>query len=142
MSQKNKYFYLAYLSLLFLFLIRFIPLAVPQSRTWGFNQLTFLSGTVIILYLVVGAFALILPLFSPSGSSGSKLVKHFGSFFYDSRARYASRIILTLLFLCFFVVFTAPTHFLGDGYTLLGNLASGSGTIYKWSEKATTALMT
>jgi Tfp pilus assembly protein PilF len=41
-----------------------------------------------------------------------------------------------------FIIFSAPTHFLGDGYSALSNISSGSGTFYKWSEKGITLILT
>jgi tetratricopeptide (TPR) repeat protein len=37
-----------------------------------------------------------------------------------------------------FTAFSAPTHFLGDGYTVINNLASESGMFHKWSEAGIT----
>ncbi len=40
-----------------------------------------------------------------------------------------------------FLLFPMPTHFLGDGYTVIANLASSSGTFIKWSEKGITFIL-
>ena len=40
-----------------------------------------------------------------------------------------------------FIIFSAPTHFLGDGYTHLDNIASDTGAFIKWSEQGITWIL-
>ncbi|MCP4761597.1 MAG: hypothetical protein GY870_07435, partial [archaeon] len=40
-----------------------------------------------------------------------------------------------------FILFAAPTHFLGDGYSLLSNIGSDTGTFIKWSEQGVTWIL-
>ncbi|MFH2036681.1 MAG: hypothetical protein ABIJ45_09785, partial [Candidatus Zixiibacteriota bacterium] len=54
--------------------------------------------------------------------------------FFNSLKRYYYRLFFVIIMGFMFVIFSAETHFLGDGYAMLSNLSSESGTYYLWTE--------
>ncbi len=140
-TTDNRYFKIVYIILAALFLIRFLPFLDPSGRFWGFNALLFLPHIYTITFAVIAAIALALPFTGRSSRMGETLTDSFSEIFYESNHKYIYRSIFILIMTGLFIIFAAPTHFLGDGYTALANMASGFGTVYKWSEKGITFLL-
>ena len=139
-TKSNRTFGIVYLILLILFLIRFIPLLYPEGRFWAFNHLIFLPDSYTIIYAVIALIALAIPLLKQSTSLGESIIDSFSDIFYESKLKYLYRGLFVVVMGALFIIFAAPTHFLGDGYTALANLASDSGTVLRWSEKGITFL--
>lgn len=139
--MRKNLFRLYYIIIALLFLLRLLPLLVPGARLWGINQLLFLPTGYTVAYLILFLIALLLP-FIIKPQAISRITDWFSGAFYNSGKKYYYRLGLIIAALVFFIIFAAPTHFLGDGYTLLSNLSSEQGTFYKWSETGITALLT
>ena len=124
-----------------LLLIRFLPLFIPEARLWGFNHLVFLPDSYLVVYILLTAIALALLI--PRRNHGSKEspVEIISSLFFDTQNKYYYRILFIAVSACMFIVFAAPAHFLGDGYALIKNLGSETGSFYKWSERWITVLL-
>ncbi|MBN2227287.1 MAG: hypothetical protein JW763_07960 [candidate division Zixibacteria bacterium] len=134
MTDTSKSCASAAIMLAGLFILRFIPLMYPDGRFWGFNHLLFLplGWTIAYTVLTIGALAL---LYLPSGTrAGIFLTTRFNDIMYEHPRRYIYRGVTVIAAGILFAVFSAPTHFLGDGYALLANLASSAGTYYLWTE--------
>jgi len=136
MTDKTKSFLPAYLILGGLFLLRFLPLLFPDGRFWGFNHLLFLPPGWIIACAVISACALALPFIRSGDKSGIALATWFDNTFYKHPRKFVFRALSIALAGVCFTIFAASTHFLGDGYALLANLASSAGTYYLWTETA------
>ena len=141
MKTKDKIFWLTYIYLLALVLLRLIPIIDPGSRTWGFNHLIFLPDIYTYGFFTVALIALIIPFFRFSEQIGERLSNWFSDMFLDGRRRYLYRFIFIAVMTSLFAIFAAPTHFLGDGYDVINNIAAQSGVHVKWSEIGTTKLM-
>jgi hypothetical protein len=140
-EKFGQNFRLLYLVIVLLFLIRFAPFLWEDARLWGFNHLLFLPLAAAVVYIALAVIALALPLFSFSARAGDSIARRFSALFFESGRRYVYWVLLGLATAACFVIFRAPTHFLGDGYSWLANLSSPAGTIFKWSEWGTTLLL-
>ena len=127
--------------LLLIVLLRIIPYMIPEARTWGFNHLIFLPDSYSVIFFVVAAIALIIPFLKSSEKWGEALTDWFSNLFFEGRLKYLYRIIFIAIMTVLFIVFAAPTHFLGDGYSLLSNIGSDTGTFIKWSEQGVTWIL-
>ncbi len=141
MKTNAKIFWLTYIYLLALVLIRFIPIMDPGSRTWGFNHLIFLPDIYTYGFFAVAFMALTIPFFKFSEKMGEGMADLFSDKFLDGRQRYLYRFLFIAVMTSLFAIFTAPTHFLGDGYTVIKNLTSETGILVKWSEIGIIRLM-
>ncbi len=141
MNQDEKTFWTAYIVLTVLFLLRLIPFAFPDSRMWGFNFLLFLPSSFTVIYVILTAVAFVLPVLRITGRINERLVEGFSDIFYDGAKRHLYRFIFVAISAGLFVIFLAPTHFLGDGYAVISNLASETGSFIKWSEMGVTHLL-
>jgi tetratricopeptide (TPR) repeat protein len=130
-----------YASFVLLFAIRLLPYAFPSARMWGFNHLIFLPPIYTIIYIILGVLALALPFLPFSKKRGEAFINGFMYAFYDSPRKILYRLIFITVMLILFIVFSARTHFLGDGYSVLANITSESGTFIKWSEKGITFIL-
>ncbi|MEW5922946.1 MAG: hypothetical protein AB1746_03075 [Candidatus Zixiibacteriota bacterium] len=139
--MRKNLFWLYYIILSLFFLLRLLPFLIPGARLWGINHLLFLPSGYTIAYLTAFAVALVMP-FIIKQVAAVKAADWFSISFYESKAKHYYSLGLIIIASLFFILFAAPTHFLGDGYTLLSNLSSDKGTFYKWSEKGITALLT
>ncbi|MCP4704068.1 MAG: hypothetical protein GY865_05620, partial [candidate division Zixibacteria bacterium] len=133
-NNRNKIFWLAYIYLIVLILIRFIPIINPESRTWGFNHLIFLPDIYNYVFFAIASLALVIPFINSSEKAGEKLTNWFSDKFIDGRHRYLYRFVFIAIMTSLFAIFTAPTHFLGDGYRVIENLGTEMGMLTKWSE--------
>ncbi|UCD93572.1 MAG: hypothetical protein JSU69_07320 [Candidatus Zixiibacteriota bacterium] len=140
-EKFGRGFLFLYLIITLLFLIRFLPLLKMDARLWGFNHLLFLPPVVTAVYAALAVVALALPFFSFSAGVGDFIVRRFSAVFFESGRKYFHWAVLASAAATLFVIFPAPTHFLGDGYSWLANLSSPTGTIFKWSEWGTTLLL-
>lgn len=134
-------FWISYGIIIALFLIRLIAIYFPSARLWGFNHLVFLPEPYTIIFAIISIIALILPFIPELRRPEMPGLSGFAKFFFDSPHKYIYRIIFIIIAGVIFTIFAAPTHFLGDGYSLIANLGSDSGTFYKWSEKWITILL-
>jgi len=138
--MRQKTFWLVYSILLGMVLIRIIPILNPEARAWGFNHLIFLPVGYTITFFLLSALALILPFFEISKRYGQILVTLFSTYFFEHHYKYLFRLIFIAFMAGLFTIFATPTHFLGDGYMLLGNVASSKVTTLKWTEKGVTLI--
>jgi len=136
MSKDDRHFWIPYLSLLILVLIRLIPFFYPESRTWGFNHLIFLPAGYSIAFFSLAALALILPFLRKSEMWGDNIIQWFSFNFLESPKRYINRIIFIAIMAALFMIFSAPTHFLGDSYAYLNILDKVSGVYVEWDQTA------
>jgi len=141
MAVKNKSFWLVYLSLIFLVLLRIIPFLYPASRTWGFNHLLFLSKEFTLIFFVIAAAGLVFPFLKISEGWSEKFINWFSAAFFESPKRFLYRAVFVFMMGSLFVIFAAPTHFLGDGYQVINNIVAESGTFFKWSESGVILLL-
>ncbi len=141
MNTKNKIFWISYIYLLALVLIRLIPIIAPGSRTWGFNHLIFLPDIYSYCFFFIASIALIIPFIRYTEKAGEKLSEWFSDRFLESRFKYLYRFLFIAVMTTLFAIFTASTHFLGDGYTVIKNLTSETGILVKWSEVGVIRLM-
>ncbi|SYZ74308.1 membrane hypothetical protein [Candidatus Zixiibacteriota bacterium] len=140
-KETAPYSYLIVTLLVILWGIHFIPLLSEKSRMWGFNHLIFLPLPVIISFVLIGISVLALTLLPCSRSWDQNLTSWFSRIFFESRQKYLYRSIFAAVCGIIFLLFPMPTHFLGDGYQYLNNIASESGTFVKWSEKGITYIL-
>jgi hypothetical protein len=108
---------------------------------WGFNHLIFLPGTFTYLYIIMACMALILPFTGLAVPLMEKTFNRFTYIFFESPKRLVFRLLFTFVMTALFVFYAMPTHFLGDGYTVIDILAHTCGTIHKWSEAGTTIVL-
>ncbi|UCD94887.1 MAG: hypothetical protein JSU69_02210, partial [Candidatus Zixiibacteriota bacterium] len=141
LMSESKALRISYLLLASLFLVRAAPIILGNCRCWGINHLIFLPDIFTAVYLCLAGIALVLPFSKQASSFAKSVLTCFSKLFFESRRRAYHRFLFILVMAGLFAVFAAPTHFLGDGYTLIGNLASESGTFFKWSEKWITVLL-
>ncbi len=92
---------------------------VPDLRLWGFNWYAYFPWYWLALLAVVGVGALIIAL----QMKGSVAAEDTGTRSFKTFWLTAS--LLTAFFVMAFFLFSARTHFLGDGYQLLASLQSG-----------------
>ncbi|MCP4704246.1 MAG: hypothetical protein GY865_06530 [candidate division Zixibacteria bacterium] len=141
MIEKGKQFWYLYFVLVILVLIRIIPFLYPASRTWGFNHLIFLPSGYSIAFFAIAAIALTLPFLKQSSNWGESFINWFSTTFFESPKRLLYRFLFILPIAGLFMIFAMPTHFLGDGYEVIRNVASDSGTFFKWSGSGITILL-
>lgn len=94
---------------------------VPHIRVWGLNHWAYYPPSVAIGLFVAGA---ILPIIIRSIRAGSETVAGIGTADEVSPVRKFILWVTLLIavYLISFYLLRARTHFLGDGYLLLGNL--------------------
>ena len=124
----------AYLVLFVLIVLRFLPFLFPESRTWGFNHLIFLPNVYSVIFLVIAVVAMIIPFFKSSEKWGDTISGWFSDRFFDNRLKHLYRMIFIAIMTALFIIFAAPTHFLGDGFGVINNLAAKTWILLKWSE--------
>jgi tetratricopeptide (TPR) repeat protein len=139
--REKSGFLIGYLILVGLFLIHLLPLLLPSSRTWGFNQLLFLSTGLTAAYVILAAAALIIPFLPGLSKWCEALADTLSTVLFQNRRKQYYRLLFITIMTGLFILFRAPTHFFGDGYALITNLASPAGTFVKWSEKGITLIL-
>ncbi|SYZ74309.1 membrane hypothetical protein [Candidatus Zixiibacteriota bacterium] len=140
-NRGRNWFHLSYLFLILIFLLHLFPIAASSSRMWGFNHLLFLPPSYTMIFIIAALFAVLFPLTPVASKYSTALADGFTTLFYNSSRRYVYRAIVIALAAVLFVAFPAPTHFLGDGYSVLNNIASPSGHFVKWTEKGITYIL-
>jgi tetratricopeptide (TPR) repeat protein len=60
----------------------------------------------------------------------------------DGRKSIITRIVIVIVFGVLFTIFSARTHFLGDGYELINTIGSTATDIIKWSEAGSVLIAT
>ncbi len=133
--QEQRIFWAIYIVLVILLMLHFLPFAFNNSRLWGFNHLLFLPPIYSVIFALLGLGTLILPFLSLGPKWADFISAGFSRTFFESPRKYVYRFLFILSASVIFFVFAMPTHFLGDGYALLGNLASTTGAFVKWSEQ-------
>ncbi|MCP4566909.1 MAG: hypothetical protein GY841_04945 [FCB group bacterium] len=118
--------------MIFIFLLHFLPLALPKARLWGINHLLFLSPSWIAIVVVAGlaAIALLLPSIR---KKADRLFTSLGEFFFSDSFLWP-RLIFCLAVPLIFWLLRMPTNLLGDGYTVVNNVGNDIPVILKWSE--------
>ncbi len=124
-----------------LFVLRLLPFFYPDARMWGFNHLIFLPGIYTVIYIIIAALALLLPFLPFTRRWGEIFVNRFSALFFESPRKYVHRLTFIGIMGTLFLLFPMPTHFLGDGYTVIANLSSSAGTFIKWSERGITIIL-
>jgi tetratricopeptide (TPR) repeat protein len=140
-ERSNRIFLISYLILVSLYLLHLAPLFFTESRMWGFNHLIFLPPTFAVVFMLISIILLALPFLPFTKKWGERLVAGFIAIFYESRRKYLYRLIFISFMVVMFIIFRAPTHFLGDGYSLIANLGSLGGTFLKATEKGVTMIL-
>jgi tetratricopeptide (TPR) repeat protein len=108
---------------------------------WGANHLLFVDDPAKIVIIAIYLILLILPFSRKTVSMANNISGWYNNTFHLGDKKYIYRIVFVLICVCLFIIFTAPTHFLGDGYAALDYLSSEGSTIYKWSESGTTTIL-
>ncbi len=139
--MQKKSFLLVFAGLLILILLRLIPFLFPESRTWGFNHLIFLPSSYSVAFFILVAIALIIPFLKSSEKMGEDLSEWFSFTFFGSRLKYLYRSIFIAIMTALFIIFATPTHFLGDGYDVINNIANSESVHVKWSEVGITKIL-
>jgi len=122
-----------------LFASRLAPLVFPDVRLWGFNHLIFLPVIHMIIYIGVGVLCLatVVP------SVREWLFDRFcgvGEYLFGDK-RYLKWAGVGIVLLPIFWFLRMPTNLLGDGYTVIKNIAGDQPTIFKWSETGAVAVV-
>ena len=108
---------------------------------WGFNFLLFMPVHYTVVYVILTAAAIILPFIKKTESISESIINGYSSVFCESSNRYYYRLAFTAVCTALFILFLADTHFLGDGYAVIANLATETGSFIKWSEMGVTHLL-
>jgi len=127
--------------LIVLLIVRFAALLYPDARIWSLNQLVFLPDSFIVIFSILAAAALVSIFIRPVMRFSDSFVSAANNAFFESGRKYYHRLIFTVISGVIFIIFAAPTHFLGDGYALIANLGSDAGMFHKWSERWITLLL-
>ncbi len=149
MENNKSRFLIVYIALLVTVLLRMIPYLFPETRTWGFNHLIFLPVIYSFFFILISLMALVFPYLKPAEKWGEALSDHFNELFFENRFKYLNRFIFTAIASVVFIAFSAPTHFLGDGYVLIQSPMPHQDIFhrltafisYKWSEVGIIELM-
>ncbi len=121
--------------------LKIVVLIFPDSRLWALHHINFLSDMIIYLILLISLAVIAFTFFSRGELLSNRLVSLFNGIFYHNDNKQYCRLIFTVVCTIFFILFLAPTHFLGDGYTWLNNLTGEQATVFKWSESGATTIL-
>jgi len=94
----------------------------PQSRLWGFGWYQFFPWYVGAIVLLV-AVALVVGWWYRGAGTRPKA---------RSRTSTAADVVVSLILCACFIFLFTRTHFLGDGYILLGRLEAGAYSFQPW----------
>jgi len=137
MIENRRLFVGTYLMLVGLLVIRLLPLIFPESRSWGFNYLLFLPDWYTATFVLLSSLALVFPFLKSAEATRDRIIASVNRYFFDSPHQWFCRLGVTAVLVFLFVLFSAETHFLGDGYQLIANLSVQSVHFFKWSELGT-----
>jgi len=141
MNKFDRKFWIPYLILLILILIRLIPFLYPESQTWGFNHLIFLPVPYSFAFIGLAIIALVLPFWKKTEFLGESFANWFVALFFVSDRKYYYRVLFAVCLTILFVLFSTGTYYLGDGYGYLKILGSSDRVLEKWSEVGASELM-
>ncbi len=133
-ENRSKSFWIVYGYLFLIVLLRLIPLFNPESRTWGFDHLAFLSRPYLTGFFVLCGIALIFPFIDRRLALGAKLTGLFANFFYEHRLAGYYRLIIVVPAFLIFLFLPQTTHFLGDGYEAIEILSRSNPFFLKFSQ--------
>ncbi len=142
LKNTGSHFVTAFAVLVLLVLLRLIPLFLPDTRLWGISQLLFVPDIFKILYIVIMGVALAMTITRAGESIGHSITDGFNALFYTGHVSLIARTAVVGIMGVLFVVFAAPTHFLGDGYELIQTIGSTARDIVKWSEIGSILIVT
>lgn len=131
-SGRNVRSYAAAVAAVILWLLHFLPFFIPDGRLWGFNHLLFLPAAYTIIYAVAGLICL-LAFLPPIAHRIQNWFESCGGFLFDE-SPYLRWAITGVILLPIFWLLRMPTNLLGDGYTVINNIAGDMPVIFKWSE--------
>ena len=121
---RQSAIFAAYYAVLVLF---FVASFFPQYRLWGVNWWAYFPGYVPFVLFVIGAVApIVIRLVLRRGESD---VGEVGASANESSKYFIIVFCLTVLYGLAFYLLRARTHFLGDGYQILSELASDNPAI-------------
>ncbi len=115
-----------------LWVVRFLPQVFPDARLWGINHLLFLPPMFMIIYISVGAVALLMAL-PVAAEKFSRWFTSAAGLAFD-RAAYVRWAAAALICIALFWFLRMPVNLLGDGYTAIHNIGDALPVIYKWTE--------
>ncbi len=104
----------------------------PDSRLWGFNHLVFLPS--LAHYTYVAAALLIMSLFIPALNLPFARLNEKSAAMLFHKPHTLAWLFISGTAVAIFWIFKRPTHFLGDGYTIINNIAAEGAVVYKWTE--------
>jgi general stress protein CsbA len=113
--------------------------AIPLNSMWGINHLAFLSGGWWWVFAVVMSAMVVLTLLREPTPQLDRLIEWTSDFLFK-RGVWPKVGVATACMILFWVCRT-PTHFLGDGYTLLGGLGKEGAYIVKWTDPGAVLLI-
>ncbi len=133
-KPEAKLHWIIYSFMAGLVLIRILPFFDPDGRYWGFNHLIYLPDYFTVLFFVISAIALLIPLFRGAASWGDILAQRFSTMFLDGPHAFINRAVFVIIITLIFIFNVAQTHFLGDCYILIKDLTPATGMFFKWGE--------
>ena len=107
---------------------------MPEARLWGMSHLLFIPSFYAVIYLIIMAGTLTISFSKSSESFGQSIADKFNSVLFENPLSLIIRIVFIIIMGVLFTVFSAKTHFLGDGYELINTIGSSATDIIKWSE--------
>ncbi|MCP4569437.1 MAG: tetratricopeptide repeat protein [FCB group bacterium] len=113
-------------------LIRSLPFLFPDGRLWGVNHLLFIDSFWTVL-LGAGLLLALLTCVSPIRERVSGLFDRVGRLLFDEGS-YLRWLFTGFILLPLFWFLRMPTNLLGDGYTVINNIADDIPVVFKWSE--------
>ncbi len=102
----------------------------PQARIWGLNWYAYADWNLRIMALLPVISA---PLFLTAIKYKSRVGRKVSAADSAGRSTFRWAVVIGALMFASFVLFSARTHFLGDGFQLLYRLAEGTSPIRPWN---------
>ncbi len=135
MVRRSATYWVSFIILLLLALLHVFHLLSPDSQFWGVIYLGFLSRWYTFAFIMISLVGLIISAFNAEPDSGRSALLTFSKELFESpRALYWQFATVTLS-VAAFLIFSMPTHFLGDGYSLLYIIGNPHLSLVKWSEQ-------
>ncbi len=141
MIKADTKFMAIYMAIIVIVILRIVSNLFPEYGLWALSHNFFVSSRLNIFLAVLMLIGLSIPFIKRESEFGFDIAISFNNMFYQDDAKYFYRAIFTAVLTIVFILFLTPTHFLGDGYTVLANIASDTGTFLKWSEKGITIIL-
>ncbi|MBI5267650.1 MAG: hypothetical protein HY851_10500 [candidate division Zixibacteria bacterium] len=111
----------------------------PLPAMWGINHLLFLPHA---MWVVFGAVTFVVILLAAWPRPNTALDSSIDSLSHGLFERGVwPRLAMAAGFTVMFWLLRTPTHFLGDGYTLIASMGKGDSYIIKWTESGTILLI-